>query len=350
MLNELDLWQLVVVFGVSTATVVVAGMLLARHGDAIAVRTGLGGLFVGMLLLASATSLPEIGTAVAAAANDAPDLAVGQLLGSSMANMAILAVLDLISRRTVWPSTGLGHARLAALAMALTAVMLLGIVSPTTFQVAGIGLEPIVIVIAYLAAAAWIRRGHHVDTARANARPQVAAEAAEVLTPVGWAEERPSRPLRYHVAMFVAAAALVIVAAPFVALSAHGIAGQTGLHETFIGATLLAVATSLPELVASVAAVRIGAYDLAVGNLFGSNAFNATVILFADAAYQPGPILTAVGPDQLVAGLGAVLLMAIAIGGVVHGAKTRFERGEPDALLLLATYVALLWLLWIGPG
>ena len=119
------------------------------------------------------------------------------------------------------------------------------------------------------------------------------------------------------------------------------------MAETFVGATLLAVATSLPELVASVAAVRLGAYDLAVGNLFGSNAFNATVVLFADAAYRPGPILAAVGADQLVVGLGALLLMAIAVGGIVHGAKTRFERGEPDALLLLAVYVALLWVLWV---
>ncbi len=108
-----------------------------------------------------------------------------------------------------------------------------------------------------------------------------------------------------------------------------------------------AVATSLPELATSLAAVRLGAYDLAVGNLFGSNALNTTIVFGADAATTSGPILAAVsGSAAITAGLGALLLMAIALGGVVHGARTRFERGEPDALLVLVTYGVLLWLLW----
>jgi cation:H+ antiporter len=88
--------------------------------------------------------------------------------------------------------------------------------------------------------------------------------------------------------------------------------------------------------------------DLAVGNLFGSNAINATIVFFADAAYLPGPILAAVSSQQLVAGLGAIVLMATALGGIVHGARTRFHRGEPDAIALLIIYVVLLWILWSG--
>ncbi|MCJ7710259.1 MAG: sodium:calcium antiporter, partial [Chloroflexi bacterium] len=145
---------------------------------------------------------------------------------------------------------------------------------------------------------------------------------------------------------FGVAALVILVAAPFLALSGKGIADSTGVGQTFIGALLLAAVTSLPELVASLAAVRIGAYDLAVGNLFGSNAFNITVLLAADLAYLQGPILAAVDPAQVVAGVGAILLMAIALAAVVHGARTRIRHLEPDAIVVLVTYVVLLAAIW----
>jgi cation:H+ antiporter len=337
LIDDLATWQLIAVFAASAGVVVGAGVILARSGDQIATRTGLGGLFVGMLLLAAATSLPEIVTDVSAAASGAPDLAIGDLFGSSMANMAILAFVDLLHRGRVWPSTTLGHARLASIAIALTAIMLLGIVSPLRFQIGWIGLESVLVVVAYVMAAAWIHRS------------QRGGNGDAVLEPIGLevGEVAPTS-VRRATLMFAGAGLLVLIAAPVMARSAHGLAGAMGIAESFLGITLLGLATSLPELVTSVAAVRIGAYALAVGNLFGSNALNATVVLFADAAYTPGPILAAVSPQQLVAGLGAILLMAIATGGMVHGARLRFERGEPDAILLLLTYVLLLGVLWAG--
>lgn len=330
-------WQLIAVFAVSAGLVVAAGVVLARSGDVIATRTGLGGLFVGMLLMAAATSLPEIVTDISAAASGAPDLAIGDLFGSSMANMAILALVDLLHRGNVWPSTGLGHARLASIAIALTAVMCLGIASPVGVRIGWIGLESVVVVAAYVLAAAWVHRS------------QPGRGGAAIVEPIELeADEVPAPSVRRASLLFAGGAALILVAAPTMARSAQGIAEATGIAESFVGVTLLALATSLPELVTSMAAVRIGAYALAVGNLFGSNALNATVVLFADAAYTPGPILAAVSPQQLVAGLGAIVLMAIATGGIVHGARLRFERGEPDAILLLLTYLLLLWVLWAG--
>jgi cation:H+ antiporter len=114
-----------------------------------------------------------------------------------------------------------------------------------------------------------------------------------------------------------------------------------------VGTTLLAFATSLPELVAAVAAVRIGAHDLAVGNLFGSNCFNMAALLFADVAYRPGPLLAAVHPGQAVAGISAVLLMSLALAAIVHGAETRVARLEPDAILLLLIYLGGLGAVWV---
>jgi cation:H+ antiporter len=348
MLDSLSLLQLIGVFGLSAGGIIGAGIVLARNGDAIAARTGLGGLFVGMLLMAGATSLPEIVTEVSAAAAGAPDLAIGDQFGSSMANMAILAIIDLIHRRRVWPGVGLEHARVAAIAIALTTVVLLGMVLPVRWQVGWIGVESIIVLAGYVAAAAWIRRSRRTEATGPVQPDGPPGTSDDLLMPTGWGARRPMRPLRHHVVAFAAAAAVVVLAAPVVALTAHAIAGRTGLGETFIGATLLALATSLPELVSSLAALQIGAYDLAVGNLFGSNAINATIVFFADAAYLPGPILAAVSTQQLVAGLGGIVLMATALGGIVHGARTRFHRGEPDAIALLIIYVVLLWILWSG--
>lgn len=335
---QLLLWQWALIFAVSASAVVGGGTTLARSGDAIATRTGLGGLFVGMLIMAAATSLPEILTDAAAAVAGSPDLAVGDLFGSSMANMAILALIDLVYRRRVWPTIGLAHARVAAVAIGLTTFVLLSILSPFHPRIGWIGLESILMVVAYVVAAAWVHRAP-------SGHPKAAPIADEIINPIGWGTERPGS-LRRDLLAFAAATAVILVAAPFVALSAQGIARETGIAESFIGVTLLALATSLPELVASISAVRLGAHDLAVGNLFGSNAFNMTIIIFVDAAYLPGPVLGAVSMAQLVPGIGAILLMAIALGAIVQGASTRLRRGEPDAVLLLLAYAALVLLTW----
>ncbi len=92
--------------------------------------------------------------------------------------------------------------------------------------------------------------------------------------------------------------------------------------------------------------MRIGAHDLAVGNLFGSNAFNMATLLFADVAYTDGPLLPAVDASQAVAGVSAILLMALALSAIVHGAETRVRRLEPDAVLVLIAYAGALFAVW----
>lgn len=323
------------VFLVTAAVVTGAGVRLARAGDEIAERAHLSRLLVGMLLMAAATSLPEIVTDVAAALADAPDLALGDLFGSSMANMAILAVVDLLHRHRVWPAVEVGHARVASVAIALTALAVLGILTPTGLAVGWVGLDTLGVAAAYVAALAWMRRSPHGRFGRDELLP----------VPTGWT--RPARgELRPAVVRFAVAAGAILVAAPVLALSGQRIAGFTGLGQTFVGAALLAVTTSLPELVASVAAARIGSHDLAVGNLFGSNAFNMLALVLVDAAYLEGPVLAAADPSQAVAGTGAVLLMALAIAAIVHGVETRVRRLEPDAVLLLLGYVGALFAVW----
>jgi cation:H+ antiporter len=331
----MTLLQSTVLFVAGAALLTWSGVQLARAGDEIAERAGLSRLFVGMLLVAGATSLPEVTTDVTAALADAPDLAVGDLFGSSMANMAILAIIDLMHRQRVWPNVEIGHARVASIAIGLTALATLGILTPPGITVGWVGVDTIVIAAGYVAAVAWMRRS-----------PTGRFGEGEVLpVPTGWTKPAPGA-LRPVVLRFAIATLLILLAAPTVAYAGRDIAAASGMGETFVGTTLLAVSTSLPELVASIAAVRIGAHDLAVGNLFGSNAFNMAALVIVDVAYAPAALFSSVDPGQAVAGVGAILLMAFALAALVHGTETRARRLEPDAILLLVAYIGALFAVW----
>mgnify|MGYP001822406896 CR=1 FL=1 len=329
----MSLIQAIVVFIASSAGLVWAGHSLASYADQIAERMQWSRLFAGTLMLAFATSLPELVTDVTAARAGAPDLAIGDLFGSSMANMAILAIIDLLYRGRVWPSVELGHARVAAVAIALTTIAGLSIHTQTTLSIGWVGLAPIVIAGIYLFSVAWFRRMPLL------ARPGLERPKISLRKPIASSEEPERLSIRQLWFRFGFSAFLILVTAPVVTLSVKTIADATGVAESFLGATLLAVTTSLPELIASLAAIRIGAYDMAVGNLFGSNIANMSVLLFADIAYTDGPILATVSQTQVLSALGAILLMSIAVAAIVgESEQTRLRKLEPDAIVLLLSY------------
>ena len=333
----MSLWQAVVVFLLSAAVLVRAGASLAGYADQIAERMRMSRLFVGTLMLAFATSLPELVTDITAARADAPDLAVGDLLGSSMANMAILAIIDLLYRGRVWPSVELGHARVAAVAIGLTSIAVLSILTGSEAGIGWVGFAPIVIMVLYVLSIAWFRRMPLL------ARPGLDDRTIPMQKPTGWSVKAAQYSLGKLWFGFGVAVSFIFMSAPVATLAVKAIAEQTGIEQSFLGAALLAVTTSLPELVASIASLRIGAYDMAVGNLFGSNVANMSVLLFADIAYTEGPILAAVAPAQAVAGVGAILLMAIAVAAIVgESERTRLRQLEPDAIALLLAYGALM--------
>lgn len=333
---DLTLWQWIVAFTAATIPLVAAGVALARAGDDLAAATRLDGVFVGMLLIAGVTSLPELMTIGTAAASGQQAMALGGLFGSSMDNMAVLAVLDLVHRGRVWPEIGLGHARVAAIAIALTALALLGAVTPGVVAIGAVGADAILIVGMYAAATAWMRRSPTLDTRLPASRdPDVGTVPDPGTGAVSGSGTAPA--LRPTIIRFVVSAAAIVIAGPLVARCAEGIAQTSGLGDTFVGVLLLGGATSLPELVVSLAAVRLGAYDVAVGNLFGSNAFNMVILLPADMV-SGALLLEAADPPAIVAGVAAIGLMAIALAAIVHSEDTRARRLEPDALLLLAAF------------
>lgn len=321
-------------FVLAGAVIVVAGTRLAACADAIAARTGIGAAWIGAVLLASATSLPELATDLSAVRMGATDLALGDLFGSNMANMLILAIVDLSApRRRVLRHVNLDHALSACLALALTAAATLLVLHPGP-SVAGLGLGPVALLVMYLLGTRAVYR----QTTRPGPAPDPHGQGA------GPARSLPT--LRRAVAGYAVAAIAILAVAPSFARSAEQIAVATGLGSTFVGTWLVGLATSLPELVASIAAVRLGALDLAVGNLFGSNCFNMAIFFALDLAQPVGPIFAAASPAHAITGLFGILLTSLGLAAIVYRAERRFAMIEPDSLAIALGYCIGIWVLY----
>lgn len=330
------------VFVGSAAVIVLAGTRLSRYGDEIAELTGLGRLWIGVVLMSTATSLPEVFTDVSAALMDSPDLAAGDLFGSNMANMLILGILDLMHRqKRVWQHAALEHTLTAALAMLLTGLAAFFVLARINITHLGVGIGSLTLVVIYVLGMRLVFRQEGL---KRRQREQEALVEGIVEKAGPGAVQRGD--VRRAVAGFSAAALVLLLAAPFLAGSAKEIAEQSGISATFIGASLVGIATSLPELVTSIAAVRLGAFDLAVGNLFGSNAFNMAAFFFVDMAYPGGALFGTVTSAHALTALWSILMMNIGLMGIIYRAEKRFMLIEPDSLLMIVSYVLGLWLLF----
>ena len=326
------MWVPWTIFLASASVVVLAGTKLSRYGDQIAKETGLGGLWIGVLLMAAATSLPEVLTCVSAAFIQAPDMAVGNLLGSSMANMLVLGIVDLLHRqKSLWRHAAREHTFSAALGVSLTGLAALFILLRIDFVWGSIGIDTVGISVAYIVGMRLVYRQerNRLQKTGSSDDDTIASPDASPATKLS---------LRRAGLGFAVGALALLIAAPALASSARDIAQITGIGATFVGAAFLAIVTSLPELVTALAAVRLGAFDLAVGNLFGSNAFNMNILLMTDAAYRPGALLTTVSRTHVVAALAAILLTNIGLMGILYRVERRFLHLELDSLLIIIGY------------
>jgi cation:H+ antiporter len=321
-----------IVFLISSALIVFAATQLAKYGDVIAVRTRLGGMFVGILLLAGATSLPEVLTTISALAQGVPNLAAGSLLGSNMFNMFLLAILDLLHRKNrILRKAALKHALTGSITMFLIGLVVFFILADIEIQIGWVGLDSLFIVLAYVIGV-WLIRANQPKTV------VCASEAPAV--PQGI----PS--LRRGLTGFGLAALGLMIVTPLMVQSSAEIAEITGLGTTFIGTTLVALVTSLPEMVTTIAAVRLGADDMAIGNLFGSNMFNMLAIGLTDVFYLQGRFLGVIDPAFIVVGMLGLLMTGLGLIGNLARLERRVLSIEVDALALIIFYIAGLWLLF----
>lgn len=325
------------------AAVGLGGVRLARHGDVIAARTRLGGLWVGSVFLAIATSLPELVSDTAAVRLGAPDLGAGGLFGSNITNMVTLAVLSLVPGSDLFRRAALDNALGAALAITMTGAAAVCVLVRPTATVLGVGIAPLLLAVGYLAGVRTLYRNSAL--ARLAVRLEESGGADGELAPPD-ARGGADPVLRGAIRGFLVAALVILIAAPLLASSAKALAEATGLATSFVGATLVALATTLPELATSLAAVRMRAYDLAVGNLFGSNAFNMSLFLALDLAHPGGSIFVALSPVHVLSALLAMVLMGVGLAAIVYRSEGRLAALEPSSALMLVVYglgVALLY-------
>jgi cation:H+ antiporter len=314
----MDVWLAWAAFVGVVGVIGVAGYRMCRAADDIAEISGWSRAWIGLLLLSIATSLPELVTGVSAiAVFDAPNLAIGDALGSCVFNLVMLVVLELVARGDpLYTRASTGHVVSAAFGVILTGFVAFSILVSRDLpdlRVGHVGLYSPLIVVAYVAAMYTV---FHYER-----RLLVETQLHEPLIP--GVDNRSLRTAlgRYAVSAFFVAAAGV--ALPRVALE---IAAQMGWSNTFVGTVFVALATSVPEVAVSIAAMMLGSVDLAVANLLGSNLFDIAIVAIDDFVYAPGPILSAISPSHAVTALSAAIMSATAVVGFSYRPRTRLVR------------------------
>ncbi|QEG38451.1 sodium:calcium antiporter [Roseimaritima ulvae] len=328
----------VIVFIVAASVVWMAGTKLSNYVDIFADRTGMGEAFAGALILGAATSLPELATTLTASYSGAAKLAGTNLLGGLVMQIAVLALIDafvlrgkpltLFSPRASLLMIGVMLIGLIALASAAVA-------SGELFSWAGIGFWPVLLFAAYVFSL-WV-----IYRYQGEARWKPTGEIAQ--PPESARDLKDAHHKHFAdvatagiVGRFAVASLAVLVGGFFVAKTGEALAEQTGMGQNFVGATLVALATSLPEVSTTYSAVKFGAYSMAAANILGTNSLEVALFLPAEVAYREGAIFDALDPTTgFLASLGIVVTSLYLWGILERRDKTVLGMGVDSFCVLL---------------
>jgi len=323
-------------FVLCTAVIVYSGTKLSRYGDIIAEKSGLGRAWIGIVLMASVTSLPELVTGISSVTYaGVPDIAVGDVLGSCVFNMLILAILDTMYR----PAPISTKAHQGNVLSAAFGLLLLSMVCSSIFlgehisPIGWVGPYSLMFMVIYLTAMRLVFSYEKRKIA------EFMKEMAEEL-------KYKDVTMKTAVRRYGMNALLVIIAATFLPKIGAGLAETTGLGQTFVGNIFIAISTSLPEVVVSIAAVKMGAVDLAIGNLFGSNIFNIFILALDDIFFLKGPLLSYASSNHIISALSAMAMITIAIIGLTYRAEKKSLFLAWDSVGILMVYLTNLMLLY----
>ena len=333
------LWSTLAVLA---AVILIAATQLAKSADIIAFKTGLGRSFIGVVLLATATSLPELGTGVSAVTMiggpEGANLAAGDAFGSNLFNLLIIGILDIIWRRgPILSSLGSGVPLVGVLGVAVVGVAACGIIIHQSISFAsGWFVSPVsvVLILVFVAALyAIYKEEKNSDTTEEE-------------------HDYSDNSLTRAFVIYGVAAAIVVCAAILLAGTGEGLSEAMGWDRSFVGTQFLALSTSLPELAASIAALRIMAPELAITNVLGSNLFNMGFVLFLDdVSYTSGPIWDVVSPIHGLTAIIAVVMTMVVLVPSVSQVKLGFGRLVTfESVSLISLYIIASVLVYLAGG
>ena len=317
----------ILVFLGSAVAVIFLGVQLAKYGDALASLTGWGRLFVGSILVALATSLPELSNNITAVRIDNPQLALGNVVGANMVNMFTMAMVALLfgGRRflqRVAPEQGY----LIVLAALLTGLAVLFAAIRIEANIWQIGISSIVLLVVYVIGMRIVYQRRPVEDGDEGDDPGMTLSRA-------WL-------------MFGLVSVGVIIAGVFLAQSVDRVAALTGISSGVLGILAVSIVTTMPEASATVAAARMGAADLGVAGLYGSCVFNVTILSFADPFFRSGVLLNYAEPAHFISGSIAVAL--ILLGGVMLWGRNRLSQPAIVAGLAAMATIYIIGAVWVA--
>ncbi|MFC1954218.1 sodium:calcium antiporter [Chloroflexota bacterium] len=294
-----------------------SGTKTARYADIIADKTGMGRIWIGLLLLGVVTSLPELITGLSSVTmvgeSGVPDLGLGTLLGSCTFNLLVLAVLDVMHREgpvlNLASTRQIASARMAILLFVITAASIGFSERLSGFTIGWVGISSIIIFGLYILGA-W----------RAfKSEREYNESSVDIFTKSS--EENPE--VKGLWVKFIAASLMIVAAGVWLSFVGNEISETTSLDTSFVGSLLLAASTSMPELVVAISAFRLGAVDLAVADILGANMLDVTYIFLLDLLYTEGPLLSSVSNGHIIIALLAIAMSILVITGLLFRQKKK---------------------------
>lgn len=299
-------------------------MQLTKNAEKVAVSLGLGHTWAGALLLPLATSLPELVTALRAALIAAPDLIGGNIYGSILFNLTLIALIDLAQGRG--PLTARRKRTLFLTALFSTLILIvsiLGFALALPYRLGWIGLDSLAILAVYLLGSGMIMS--------LESRRRGPAQGGKV---AGRRKE-----LFRSLFLFGLAALVIVVAGTNLTDTADSISVETGLGQTLVGTIFIAITTSLPELVTTMTAVRLGFVEMAIANVFGANFLDVFILFIADLFYRQGPLSLHLSSQNLIVAMMGVFLSLVVLISLLYPFRRQFLRMGVSSYFIIVSYL-----------